>query len=149
MRKFLLPVINLINLILVSITWGLTKQTAVVDKEFASEPRGIYYQIVWGGTKPNVLAIVGFFLFIATCVAILVAFLPLKVRKFITCAGGLMSVASGVIFLLSPKPKFYDCSIVEPKLTGACIAMAVLVFVAGAFLLLMSVIEFLPEKKSK
>jgi len=142
MRKFLLPILNLINLILISIVWGLSKQTAVIDQQYNDAPRGIYYQVVWGGTKANVVAIIGFFLFIFACVATLAAFLPIKPRKFITCAGGLMYIGAGVMFLLGPNPKFYDCSIIDFKLTGAMIAMAVLVFIAGFFSLLMSLIEF-------
>jgi len=149
MRKFLLPIINLVNLILVSITWGLSNNTAVTDAGAKNAAKGTFYDVIWTGEKPNALAIVGFFLFIFACVAVLAAFIPTKARKFVTCAGSAMLIASGVIFLLSPREKFYDCSILEPELTGSLIAMAVLVFIAGAFMACMSLIEFLGKKESK
>ena len=141
MRKFLLPVINLVNLILVSITWGLSGKTAVIDAGHAGGDVkcGNFYQVVWMGTKANAVGIIGFFLFIAAVALTLVAFLPLKSRKFITCAGGAFYIAAGVLFLRAPY--HYDYSIQKIELSGALIAMAVLVFVAGAFSLCMSLIE--------
>lgn len=149
MRKFLLPVLNLINVILVSITWGLSGKTAVIDAGRSDAACGNVYQVIWMGQKANVLAIVGFFLFCFACLLMLVAFLPIKARKFISCAGGLMFVGTGVIFLLACKPPFYDCGIIEAELTGALIAMSVLVLCAGAFSLLMSVLDFTAKKESK
>ena len=41
MRKFLLPIINLVNIILVSIAWGLSGKTAVLEKvNHQSTPKG-------------------------------------------------------------------------------------------------------------
>ena len=147
MRKFLLPVINVINLILVSIAWGLSGQSAVLDKKEVGH--GNIYEVIWMGTKPNVLAIVGFFLLCFASLALLVAFLPIKIRKFVTCFGGLSFIGAGVLFLISPFPPHYDRSIIEPKLSGALIAICVLLFVAGALTVLMSVSEFLGKKESK
>ena len=151
MRKFLLPVINLVNLILIVIVWILSGQTAVLDvgQKTADIAKGNYYQVVWQGARANVLGIVGFFLFCFAVLLTLVVFLPVKGRKFLNCANGLMYIGAGVMFLLAPMPPHYSCGFAEAELTGATIAMAVLVFVAGAFSLLMSVIELLGKKESK
>ena len=148
MRKFLLPIINLINLILISITWGLSGKSAILETvNHQSTGRGNIYQVVWMGTHANVLGIIGFFLFCVACLAMLVAFLPIKSRKFVSCAGGLMFVGAGVLMLIAPFPPHYDCAINAPKLSGSLIAMAVLTLIAGAFMLLMSVIDFASEGK--
>ena len=148
MRKFLLPIINLVNLILISITWGLSGKSAVLETiNHQSIGRGNIYQVVWMGSHANVAGIIGFFLFCFACLAMLIAFLPMKSRKYITCAGGLMFIASGVLMLVSPFPPLYDCAINAPKLTGSLIAMAVLTLIAGAFTMLMSVLDFVEEQK--
>ena len=148
MRKFLLPIINLVNIILVSIAWGLSGQSAVKDAVVKAHPvAGNMYQVVWMGSKANIIGIVAFFLFCVACFFTLVAFLPVKIRKFVVCLGGLMYVGAGVLFLLSPK--FYDYSIIKPELTGAFIAICVLILVAGAFSLLMAAIDMFAKKESK
>ena len=149
MRKFLLPVINLVNVILVSIVWGLSANTSVIDAGHSDAACGNFYQVVWQGSRANILGIVGFFLFCVAVLATLVAFLPIKARKFITCCTGAMYIAAGVMFLLAPLPPHYAHGFVEAELTGSLIAMAVLVFVAGAFSLLMSAIELFGKKESK
>lgn len=150
MRKFLSPILNVINLILVSVAWGLSNQPgAVYDAARNNAPCGTFYQIVWGGESANILAIIAFFLFCVACFAMLVTFLPLKVRKFIACAQGLMFIGAGVLLFLAPNPKFYDSLIFEPKLSGAYIAMLVLILVAGAFSLCIAAFEFLGKKESK
>ena len=147
MRKFLLPIINLVNLILVSISWGLSGKTAVLDAGQQEKACGNMYQLIWGGSHGNVLAIGAFCLFCVACFLTLVAFLPVKWRKFVSCTAGLFYVATGVLFLLSPKT--YDYAMVEPKLSGAFIAINVLILVAGAFSLGMAALEFLGKKESK
>ena len=151
MRKFLLPVINLINLILVSIAWGLSaakeNDSAIIDAGNKDLGCGNLYQVVWGGSHANVLAIIAFFAFILGCVLMLAAFLPIKARKFIACLEGLSFVGAGVLFILSPKT--YDYQIAEAQLTGRFIAIIVLILIAGAFSLLMSVIDFTGKKESK
>lgn len=147
MRKFLLPIINLVNLILVSIAWGLSGKSAVIDAGNKDLACGNMYQVIWEGSKANVIGIVAFFLFIVGCALTLVAFLPVKWRKFVSCGAGVAYVAAGVMFLLSPKS--YDFAIVKPVLTGAFIAICVLILIAGAFSLCMSVLEFLGKKESK
>ena len=149
MRKFLLPIINLVNVILVSIAWGLSANTSVIDAGHSDEACGNFYQVVWQGSRANVLGIIAFFLFCFASLAMLVAFLPVKVRKFVSCCAGVMFIATGVLFLLAPIPPHYARGIAEAELTGSLIAMAVLVFCAGAFSLVMSVIEFLSKKESK
>ena len=145
MKKFLLPIINLVNLVLISITWGLSGKTAVTDK--LSSRTATYYTVLWEGHPGNALGIVGFFLFIVACALTLFAFLPVKVRKYATCVAGASYIAAGVLFLVCPHT--FSSGIQEPKLTGALIAMAVLVFVAGAFSLCMSAIELFAKKESK
>ena len=147
MRKFLLPIINLVNLILVSIAWGLSGKTAVIDAGRNDQACGNIYQVIWMGKNANIIAIVAFFLFCVACLLTLFAFLPVKVRKFTTCLGGLMYVGAGVLFLLSPK--FYDYGMIKPELTNALIAICVLILIAGALSLLMSVIDFFAKKESK
>ena len=148
MRKFLLPVINLVNVILVSITWGLSANSAVQNSK-TLDGYGNFYEVVWRGSNANVLAIVAFFLFCIASLGMLVAFLPLKARKFITCLVGVMFIATGVLFLISPMPPHYDRGMLNPELSGSLIAMAVLVFIAGAFSVIMSLVEFLGKKESK
>ena len=151
MRKFLLPVINLINLILVSIAWGLSaakeNDSAIIDAGNKDIGCGNLYQVVWGGSHANILALIAFFAFILGCVLMLAAFLPIKARKFIACLEGLSFVGAGVLFILSPKT--YDYAIVKPELTDRFIAIIVLILIAGAFSLLMSVIDFTGKKESK
>ena len=151
MRKFLLPVINLINLILVSIAWGLSaakeNDSAIIDAANKDVGCGNLYQVVWGGSHANILGIIAFFAFILGCVLMLAAFLPIKARKFIACLEGLSFVGAGVLFILSPKT--YDYAIVKPELTDRFIAIIVLILIAGAFSLLMSVIDFTGKKESK
>ena len=152
MRKFLLPIINLVNLILVSIAWGLTGKTALVSgSNNISYGYGNFYEVIWDGQvsshNVNVMGIVAFFIFILGCAFMLAAFLPVKWRKFVSCLEGLSFIASGVLFLIMP---FHTArATVEPELTGAMIAIAVLVLIAGAFAVCMSLLEFLGKKESK
>ena len=48
MRKFLSPILNVINLILVAIAWGLSGQSALNDIGVeANAPAGNLYQLVF------------------------------------------------------------------------------------------------------
>ena len=147
MRKFLLPIINLVNLILVSIAWGLSGKTAVIDAGRKDLQLGNIYQVIWEGVTPNVVAIVGFFLFIFGCAAMLVAFFPFKFRKYVTCGAGLMFITAGILFVNAPW--HWDHGYAQIKCTSALIAIACLIIIAGAFSLAMSIYEFLPKKESK
>ena len=148
MRKFLSPILNVINLILVSIAWGLSGQSAVKDAVVKSHPvSGNMYQVVWMGSKANIIGIIGFLLFCVACFGLLVAFLPLKVRKFVACLNGLMFAGAGVLLLLAPK--FYCAGSGEFELTGAFIAICVLILVAALFSLCMAAVDFTAKKESK
>ena len=150
MRKFLLPIINLVNVVLVSIAWGLSGKTAVIDAARNDAACGNIYQVIWEGEaaahNANAMGIVGFFLFILACALMLISFIPSKPRKFFTCLGGLSFIASGVLFLNAPWHSAR--AIFKPELTGAIIAIAVLIVIAGAFMLVMSIIE-ISEKKTE
>ena len=147
MRKFLLPIINLVNLILVSIAWGLSGKSAILDAGNNDLACGNMYQVIWEGKTGNAIGIVAFFLFIVGCALTLVAFLPVKWRKFVSCGAGAAYIAAGTLFLLSPKG--YDYAIVKPELTSAFIAICVLILIAGAFSVGMACLEFLSKKESK
>lgn len=148
MRKFLLPIINLVNVILVSITFGLGKNPGVKDVVRNKILSQNYYNLVWGHQQTaNVIGIIGFFLFVVAVALTVVSFLPVKVRKFVVAVAGALYIAAGVMFLLTPSHYCYNF-LGAIKLTGSLIAMAVLVFIAGAFSLLMSAIEF-TSKESK
>ena len=146
MRKFLLPIINLINVVLVSIVFGLGGEMSYT---YANKNGQDWYNTVWfpiSEGRVNVLGIVGFFLFVVAVAAILVAFFPAKFRKWLNIVIGLALIASGVLFLLTPNGGLRDFR-VEVELTDALIAMSVLVFVAGALSLGMAALELAPAKK--
>ena len=146
MRKFLLPIINLVNVILVSITFGLGKNPAAKDVARAKILSQNYYNLVWGHqAEANIIGIVGFFLFVVAVALTVFSFLPVKARKFTVAAAGGMYIAAGVLFLLTPSNYCYNF-LSGVELTGSLTAMAVLVFIAGAFSLAMSAIDFTSKK---
>jgi len=152
MRKFLLPIINLVNVILVSVAWGLTGKTALVDQGNVKYPNlGNFYEVIWDGQAKNgnvnVLGVISFFIFILGCALMLVAFLPVKWRKFVSCGEAVCFLASGIMFFIMPKHTARPY--VDPKLSAAMIAVAVLVVIAGAFAGAMAALEFLGKKESK
>lgn len=148
MRKFLIPIINLVNIILVSITFGLGSKTAVLEKVSGEVAKGTYYQLVWNAADhANVLGIIGFFLFVFAVAFMLALFIPFRCRKYLSLIVGAMFIGAGVLFLLTPGA--CDVKIIKPELTGALIAMAVLVFVAGALTLGMAAIELSAKKEAK
>ena len=142
MRKFLIPIINLVNLILVSITFGLGNNPAISSGH--NNPR--YYSLVWhAADHANVIGIVGFFLFIAAVALMVFNFLPVKARKITSIVAGGLFIAAGVLFLKTPGGA--DLFDVDIKLTGSLIAMSVLVIIAGAFSLLMSLLDLTAKKE--
>lgn len=152
MKKFLLPIMNLINVVLVSIVFGLGAQTALnlIDTSKNKVGQGNWYQLVWRGyytdmgkTGVNVLGIVGFFLFVLAVAAILVAFFPTKFRKWVCAGMGAALIASGVLFLLTPNGAGYSF-IANCKITSELIGMAVLAIVSGVLSLGMAAIEIVP-----
>ena len=148
MRKFLLPIINLVNLILVSIAWGLSGKTAVIDAGRSDLACGNIYQVIWQGVKPNGVGIAGFFLFIFGCAALLVAFVPFKYRKFVSCGAALMLVTAGILFVNAPWSYDYPMT-ANIKCTSALLAIASLIIIAGAFSAAMAALEFFGKKESK
>lgn len=145
MRKFLIPIINLVNIILVSISFGLANNTSVVDAGLHDAPRGNYYQLVWNASdKANVLGIVGFFLFVVAAAVMLFNFLPFKVRKFTSILAGGMFIAAGVLFLKTPGGAAIHY--INMSLTGSLIAMAILVIIAGVLSLVMAALDFTSKK---
>lgn len=146
MKKFIVPVINLIALVLSAVVFGLGANTSVVftSKNTAA---GNWYQLVWTHNNPlEVIPLVGFFLFCVAVFVALVTMLPFKGRKFCVLLAGLMFVGAGVMFLMTPNAAFGSDAHLYSK-TDSLIAMAVLVFVAGGLEVLGSCVELLPEKK--
>ena len=143
MRKFLLPVINIVNLILVGIAFALGGNTAVYSPAKEEHAIGNYYQIVWN--KPEVLGVVAFFLFVVGVFFLLVTLVPFKVRKFVAICDGGMLIAAGILTLMIGRSIAQFPDVTEN--TGSLIAMCVLMFVAGGLAILMALLEFAFNKK--
>ncbi len=149
MRKFLLPIINLVNVILVSITFGLANNPGATDPAMHDAALPNFYNLVWGHQEvTNIYGIVAFFLFVVAVALTVICFIPGKARKVLVALTGLMYIGAGVLFLLTPAHYCYGNAETVLELSGSLIAMAVLVFVAGALSLLMCVVES-TEKKAK
>ena len=138
MRKFLLPVINIVNLILVGIAFALGGNTAAYSPADTERVAlGNYYQLVWN--NPQVLGVVAFFLFVVGVFFLLVTLIPFKARKFVACLDGAMLIASGVLTL------GLAGTVANPSLgytnSGSLIAVAVLMIVAGGLAVLMACYE--------
>ena len=149
MRKFLIPIINLVNIILVSITFGLSVNPSAFDTHTGSSVSiGNYYQLVWNAAdKVNVLGIVGFFLFIVAAAIMLFNFLPVKARKITSMVAGAMFISAGILFLKTPASTGISKVVIDSlELSGSLIAMSVLVIIAGAFSLLMTVLDLTAKK---
>ena len=144
MRKFLLPVINIVNLILVGIAFALGGNTAAYSPAGTERVAlGNYYQLVWNNPQP--FGVVAFFLFVVGVFFLLVTLVPFKARKFVACLDGAMLVAAGVLTLslagtVANETLGYTNS-------GSLIAVAVLMIVAGGLALLMSFYELFFIKK--
>ena len=147
MKKFILPVINLISLVLSAVVFGLGANSAVYRGQ-TSNGQGNWYQLVWSIKSPvAVIAVVGFFLFVIAVFFTLVTMIPFKYRKFCVALVGAMFIGAGVMFLLTPGAVFTGANAASYIKSDSLIAMSVLVFVAGGLELIGSCIEFLPEKK--
>ena len=147
MKKFIVPVINLISMVLAGVIFGLGANTAVEHVGVSTNsPAGNWYQLVWQfSDKINYWGLVGFFLLCVASFLLLVTLLPFKARKFVVLVVGLMLIAAGVMFLFTPRGVYYtNPSYVK---TDSLIAMSILAFVAGGLEVLGSVVELLPEKK--
>lgn len=146
MKKFILPVINLIALVLGAVTFGLGANSAVYRGQSTNGVSN-WYQLVWT-TKPGTLIpLLGFFFFVFAVFFALLTMIPFKGRKFgLVLTGGLF-VASGVMFLLTPAAVFTGVNAASYIKSASFIAMIVLVFVAGGLELIGACVDFLPEKK--
>lgn len=138
MRKIISPIINIVSLILVGIAYGLAGITAAYDA--ADNSVGNFYQLVWD--NPNAFSLVAFFLMIAATVAVLFVFIPKgRVVTSILTAG--LLIASGVMALMVPgKVATVNPLTNQPGLIG----MAVLLFVAGGFSLIIAMFEIALRK---
>ena len=137
MRKFLSPIINIVSLILVGIAFGLGALLAGKVNDVAN--MGSYYELVWIN-KP-LIGIIGFFLICVGAIAILAVFCP-KGRKCTATTAGLLLIAGGVLALLTPNAVQADSPLAAVNQPGL-IGMAVLLFIAGGFSLIITVIEFI------
>ena len=154
MKKFILPVINLISMVLAGVIFGLGANTAVEFKPTGAGA-GNWYQLVWElSEKPNLFGLIGFFLLCVGAFALLVTLLPFKARKYVVLVVGLMLVGAGVMFFLSPRAvygyevvKNANCIGRNYVRTDSLIAMMILAFVAGGLEILGAVVVLLPEKK--
>ena len=146
MKKFLYPIINLVNVVLVSIVFGLGANPAYsVDKAQSIPAQHDWYNLVWQpimGGRSNTVGIIGFFLFVFAVAGVLFAFIPTKVRQWVNVGVGAALIAAGVLFLLSPAGGLRDATLTV-KLSDSLIAMAVLVFIVAAFALAMGILEIL------
>lgn len=147
MKKFIVPIINLVSLILASVVFGLGSTTAVKfgPSEIAS---GNWYQLVWEIPQAlKAVAVMGFFFFCVAVFLALVTMIPFKFRFVGVCLAGLLFVATGVMFLLTPAAVYSGSNAALYSKTDSYIAMIVLVFVAGGLELLATAVSLLPEKK--
>lgn len=146
MKKFLFPIVNLVNIVLISIVFGLGGNAFYeVEKAKVWETGQDWYNLVWQpimGGRANAVGIVGFFLFVFAVAAIVVTFFPSAFRKWVNVGAGAALIAAGVLFLVSPQGGLRDAS-TATRLTDSGIAMGVLVFIAGAFALALGILEVL------
>ena len=146
MKKFILPVINLISLVLSAVVFGLGANSAVyaITK---SSGAGNWYQLVWTIAPGTLIPLLGFFLFVFAVFFALVTMIPFKFRKYCVALVGAMFIATGVMFLLTPAAVYTGVTSNLYHSTDSLIAMAVLAFVSGGLELVGACVEFLPEKK--
>jgi len=140
MRKFLLPLLSLVNIVLLAVVFGVAAQcvgTRVDGSNF-----GNYYQLVFQRGQ-NVFALLSFIFLCAGAVLVLFNLIPSKARKVSLPLNAAFLIASGVLMLLSIGKTLEKVSI-----SGSLIAISVLMMVAGLVTLMMSVIEF-TKKASK
>lgn len=148
MKRFILPVINLIALIISAVIFGLGANSAVHWVDSVSDGRGNWYQLVWDmADKPTVVGVLGFFFFVVAVVACLVAMVPFKARKYVEVCVGALFIAAGVMFLLTPDKVFTGANAANYIKTSSLIAMSILAFVSGGLTLIGAGIDLIPEKK--
>lgn len=149
--KKLIPFVNILVLALLGIVWPLGAAVALYVPNYTgtgvASNIGNFYQVVWGygQNNPSVAVIIAFILLGLGSLAVIAAFIPLKVQRIILGAIAVCFVVAGIIFLLMPtlvgqaNPN-YPASV---KLGGSVIGMSVLLLVAGV---LEGLMAFAPEK---
>lgn len=149
--KKLIPFVNILVLALLGIVWPLGAAVALYVPNYTgtgvASNIGNFYQVVWGygQNNPSVAVIIAFILLGLGSLAVIAAFIPLKVQRIILGAIAICFVVAGIIFLLMPtlvgqaNPN-YPASV---KLGGSVIGMSVLLLVAGV---LEGLMAFAPEK---
>lgn len=150
MKKFLLPIISLVNVVLFSIAFGLGGNSAYSLVLANSKQVGQdWYSLVWtpieGGS--NAFGVFGFFFFIFAALLVLLAWVPTKGRKWFNLGACVLSVLTGVFFLEAPV-KLGRAAVAPIENSDSLIAMAVLVFIAAFLSLVNAVIELAPSKKA-
>lgn len=140
MRKFVLPLLSLVNLVLLAVVFGVSAQcigTRVDGSNF-----GNYYQLVFERGS-NILALVSFILLVLGGLFTLVNLIPFKARKFTSIAHAAMTIGSGVLMLLAVTKTAEKVTV-----SGSLVAVSVLLFVAGFMSILMGLLEF-TKKEAK
>ena len=143
MRKILLPILSLVNVVLIAVAFGVAAETCVENVNGSGFAN--YYQIVFNRGS-NVFALLSFILLVVGSALLIVNLVPSKIRKFLLPAQAACFVATGVFMLLAPGKIDYAHKL---STTGSMTAVAVLVIVAGALSCLMSVLSFMGKKESK
>lgn len=138
MRKFLSPIINLVNLILVGIAFGLAGNTAIYSPVSPSEHAlGNYYQVIWDNPQP--MGVIAFFLFVVAVFFLVITLIPFKTRKFLAIVAGLMLIASAILTcIVTPTVAAFPNSV---ELSSSLIGFVVLLNIAGVFSITMGIIE--------
>lgn len=139
MRKIIVPIVDIVILILIGISFGLAGITFLKDASQASI--GTFYQLVWpADMKVNAVALVAFF---AMCVApffTLLSFVPFKLRSAFNGLSAVLLIGAGVIALMLPKILTSGMEVaLTLYLQGGAWGMAILLFVAA----LLSIINVL------
>ena len=143
MRKVLLALFSLVNVVLVSVAFGITAQTAVTNNQDAGFAN--YYQLVFErGSNP--FALVSFILLVAGAAVLLVCLIPTKFRKFVLPVDAALFIAAGVFMLLAPHHVDTNQTL---TVTGSMTAASILVLVAGGISCFECVLEFLKKKEAK
>ena len=148
MKKFIIPVINLVALVLSAIIFGLGANSAVYFGSQTSNGQGNWYQLVWSlSNGPAFFGQLGFFLFIAAVVGALLTMIAFKHRRFVLLFVCALFVGAGVMILLSPESVYTGVNAALYHRTDSLIAMGVLAFVAAFLECVAALVDFLPEKK--
>lgn len=141
MRKFLLPLLSLVNIVLLAVVFGVAAQN--VGTRVDGSNFGNYYQLVFERGQ-NLFALISFICLVVGGFFTLVNLLPLKARKFTSVFHALVVIASGVFMLLGANKALEKITV-----SGSLVAIAVLMFVAGFVSILMALLEFSKKSEAK